>query len=196
MAYRANWIVADNMTVTGSIGSISAKFDMSGMYDKLGIKFSHVTRGPNARLMGEDRGFTDEEFQRFEERHNASFHVWVEGIAEHRNMSVEKVESLGQGRVWTGRQAVANGLIDEVGGLWEAIAAARRLAEIPEDTKTGLWHLPEKQDLLASLFKGDTEALTLAGRWLVYRSVREDVSQVRQSLESGAWQTIPAEYLD
>jgi protease-4 len=196
MAYRANWIVADNMTVTGSIGSISAKFDMSGMYDKLGIKFSHVTRGPNARLMGEDRGFTDEEFQRFEERHNASFHVWVEGIAEHRNMSVEKVESLGQGRVWTGRQAVASGLIDEVGGLWEAIAAARRLAEIPEDTKTGLWHLPEKQDLLASLLKGDTEALILAGRWLVYRSVREDVSQVRQSLESGAWQTIPAEYLD
>ncbi len=196
MAYRANWIVADNMTVTGSIGSISAKFDMSEMYDKLGIEFSHVTRGPNARLMGSDRGFTDEEFERFEERHNASFHVWVEGIAEHRNMTVEKVESLGQGRVWTGRQAVANGLTDEVGGFWEAVAAARRLAEIPEDTKTGLWHLPEKQDLVATLLKGDAEALTLAGRWLVYRSVREDLRLVRQSLESGAWQTVPTGYLD
>ncbi len=196
MAYRANWIVADNMTVTGSIGSISAKFDMSEMYDKLGIEFSHVTRGPNARLMGEDRGFTDEEFKRFEERHNASFQVWVEGIAEYRNMTVEKVESLGQGRVWTGRQAVGNGLTDEVGGYWEAVAAARRLAEIPEDTKTGLWHLPEKQDLVATLLKGDTEALFLAGRWLVYRSVRQDVGLVGQSLDSGAWQTIAPGYLD
>ena len=196
MAYRANWIVAGNMTVTGSIGSISAKFDMSEMYDKLGLEFSHVTRGPNARLMGEDRGFTDEEFKRFEERHNASFHLWVEGIAEYRNMSVEKVESLGQGRVWTGRQAVVNGLTDEVGGYWEAVAAARRLAEIPEDTQTGLWHLPEKQDLVATLLKGDTEALSLAGRWLVYRSVRQDVGLVGQSLDSGAWQTIAPGYLD
>jgi len=196
MAYRASWIVADNMTVTGSIGSISGKFDMSEMYDKLGIKFSHVTRGPNARLMGADRGFTDEEFKNFDARHNASFHVWVEGVAEYRNMTVEKVESLGQGRVWTGRQAVANGLTDEIGGLWEAVAAARRLAEIPEDTKTALWHLPEKQDFVSSLLKGDTEALSLAGRWLVYRSLREDVGLVRHSLESGAWQTVPPGYLD
>ena len=196
MAYRASWIVADNMTVTGSIGSISGKFDMSEMYDKLGIKFSHVTRGPNARLMGSDRGFTDEEFKHFEERHNASFHVWVEGVAEHRNMTVEKVESLGQGRVWTGRQAVANGLTDEVGGLWEAVAAARRLAEISEDTKTALWHLPEKQDFVSALLTGDTAALSLAGRWLVFRSLREDVGQVQQSLDSGAWQTVPPGYLD
>ena len=189
MAYRANWIVADNMTVTGSIGSITAKFDMSEMYEKLGLNFSHVTRGPNARFMGGDRGFTDEEFKRFSERHNASFHVWVEGIAKYRNMTVEKVESLGQGRVWTGRQSVVNGLTDEVGGLWDAVAAARRLAEIPEDTKTGLWHLPEKQDLVATLLKGDAAAVTLAGRWLIYRSVREDLHQVRLTMESGAWQT-------
>lgn len=191
MAYRADWIMADNMTVTGSIGSITAKFDMSGLYDKLGINFSHVTRGANARLMGADRGFTDEEFKNFEARHNASFHLWVEGVAEYRDMTVEKVESLGQGRVWTGRQAVANGLTDEVGGLWEAVAAARRLAEITEDTKTGLWHLPEKQDFLTTLLKGDSASLSQAGRWLLYRSVREDLHQVRQSMESGAWLVQP-----
>ncbi|MEN8005372.1 MAG: S49 family peptidase [Candidatus Krumholzibacteriota bacterium] len=196
MAYRADWIVADNMTVTGSIGSISGKFDLSGLYDKLGIGFSHVTRGPNARLMGSDRGFTEEEFHKFDERHNASFHTWVEGVAEYRNMTVEKVESLGQGRVWTGRQAVANGLTDEVGGLWEAVAAARRLAEIPEDTATGLWHLPEKQDLVATLLQGDSAALTQAGRWLLYRSVREDLHQVRRSMESGAWQANTTGYLE
>ena len=196
MAYRANWIVANNMTVTGSIGSISAKFDLSELHDKLGINFSHVTKGPNARLMGEDRGFTDEEFKNFEARHNASFHVWVEGIAEYRNMTVEKVESLGQGRVWTGRQAVANGLTDEVGGFWEAVEAARRLAEIPADTQTGLWHLPEKQDLVATLLKGDSASLAQAGRWLLYRSVREDLHQVRQSMESGAWRMQPAGIID
>lgn len=196
MAYRASWIVADNMTITGSIGSITAKFDLSGMYDKLGIDFSHVTRGPNARFMGMDRGFTEEEFQQFHDRHQASFMVWVEGIADHRNMSVEKVVSLGQGRIWTGRQAVANGLTDEVGGLWEAVAAARRLAEIPQDTSTELWHLPEKQGLVATLLGGDSQAIALAGRWLIYRSVREDMRQVRQSLESSAWQTVPAGFVD
>ncbi len=196
MSYRASWIMADNMTVTGSIGSITAKFDMSELFDKLGIEFSHVTRGPNARLMGADRGFTDEEFRNFEKRHNASFHLWVEGVAEYRDMTVEKVESLGQGRVWTGRQAVANGLTDEVGGLWEAVAAARRLAEITEDTKTALWHLPEKQDLVATLLKGDSASLTMAGRWLLYRSVREDLHQVRHSMESGAWLAQPSGFGD
>jgi protease-4 len=196
MAYRANWIVADNMTVTGSIGSINGKFDMSEMYEKLGINFSHVTRGPNARFMGSDRGFTEEEFQLFEERHYASFQVWIDDIARHRNMSVEKVESLGLGRVWTGRQAVTNGLTDEIGGLWEAVAAARRLAEIPADTSTELWHLPEKQDLVASLLSGDTEALALAGRWMIYRSVRQDLRQVEQSLEAGAWHTVPPGFVD
>jgi protease-4 len=188
MAYRANWLMADNMTITGSIGSITAKFDMTGLFDKLGINFSHVTNGPNARYYGADRGFTEEEFARFEERHNASFHVWVEGVAAHRGMTVDQVESLGQGRIWTGRQAAANGLIDEVGGLWEAVEAARRLADIPADTETGLWHLPEKQDLFASLLSGDAEALTMAGRWLVYRSVREDLQQAQHGLETGAWQ--------
>jgi ClpP class serine protease len=106
------------------------------------------------------------------------------------------VESLGQGRVWTGRQAAQNGLTDEVGGFWEAVAAARRLAEIPEDKDTSLWHLPERQDLLASLLQGDDQALTQAGRWLVYRSVRNDIDLTMQALESGTWHTVPAGYSD
>ena len=91
---------------------------------------------------------------------------------------------------------MANGLTDEVGGFWEAVAAARRLAEIPADTQTGLWHLPEKQDLLATLLKGDSASLTMAGRWLLYRSVREDMHQVRQSMESGAWRMQPTGIID
>jgi protease-4 len=196
MAYRANWIMANNLTVTGSIGSITLKFDMSEMYEKLGIGFSHASRGPNARYMGADRGFTDEEYARFCARHEASFQVWVDDVAKFRNLTVAKVESLGQGRVWTGRQAVSNGLTDEVGGLWEAVEAARRLAEIPEDTPTGLWHLPEKQDLVASLLQGDSAALAQTGRWLIYRSVREDLHQVRQSMESGALYAQPTAFSD
>jgi len=192
MAYRANWLVADNLTITGSIGSISGKFDMSGLYDKLGLDFSHVSLGPNARFYGTDRGFTDQEFTRFQERHQASFDVWVAGVAEFRHMTVAEVNAVGLGRTWTGRQAVANGLIDEVGGLQEAVAAARRLAEIPQDTPTGLWHLPEKRNLVASLLGGNTETLTQAGRWLIYRSVREDMRQTRQALEQGVWLAGPA----
>jgi len=123
------------MTVTGSIGSITAKFDLSEMYDKLGIGFSHVTKGPNARFFGSDRGFTDEEFKRFEERHQASFHVWVEGIAEHRNLTIEEVESLGQGRVWTGRQALGRGLVDAEGGLRRALDSAKWTLGLDRDDR-------------------------------------------------------------
>jgi len=196
MAYRADWLMADNLTVTGSIGSISAKFDMSGFHRKIGLGFSHVSLGPNARFMGSDRAFTEDEFRMFEERHLESFMEWVTDIARARGMEVDEVDNLGQGRVWTGRQAVANGLIDEVGGLWEAVAAARRLAEIDEDTETALWHLPVKQDFLTSLLKGDGEAVSAAGRWLIYRGIQEDLRMIRASGEPGRWHHVSPLYLD
>jgi protease-4 len=196
MSYRANWLMADNLTVTGSIGSITAKFDMSGFHEKIGMSFSHVSMGPNARFMDSSRPFTEDEFRMFEERHNESFMEWVTDIARARGMEVDEVDNLGQGRVWTGRQAMDNGLTDEVGGLWEAIAAARRLAEVDEDTKTALWHLPEKQGFVSSLLQGDTGAVSAAGRWLIYREIRKDYRTIRASGEPGRWHHVSPLYTD
>jgi len=194
MSYRASRILADPMTITGSIGSISGKFDLSGFYAKIGLDHSHVSAGPNARFMKDDQPFSPDEFELLHNRHEASFQEWIDDVARARNLTVPEVERLAMGRVWTGRQAVQNGLIDEVGGLHEAVAAARELAELTTDTKTGLWHLPEKQNLIQSVLGGEAD-LAAAGRWMLYQSVRRDLDVARRSLVSEHWQTIDPIYI-
>lgn len=176
ISYRASKIVADPMTITGSIGSISGKFNMKGFYEKLGITFDHVERGPMATIESDLRDFTPEERARFEENHWNGFNDWLRDVAEHRDMSFEDAEKLAHGRVWTGRQAVANGLVDEIGDLKHAIELAGQLAGIPADEQVTVEHFPKQKGLLESLMSGDSAAAT-AARWIVYRTIREDVAE-------------------
>jgi protease-4 len=175
ISYRASKIVADPMTITGSIGSISGKFNMKDFYEKLGITFDHVERGPMATMESDLQDFTPEERARYEENHWNSFNDWLRDVAEHRNMSFEEAETLAHGRVWTGRQAVANGLVDEIGDLAHAIELAGQLAGIPADEQVTVEHLPKHKGLLESLISGDNAAAT-AARWIVYRTIRDDVA--------------------
>ena len=174
IAYRGSRIIADPMTITGSIGSISGKFNMSAMYDKLGITFDSVTIGPNALFNSSLQDYTPEQRARFEENHWKGFNAWLQDVAEHRGMSLEEAERLAHGRVWTGTQAVANGLVDELGDLNRAVEIAKELAEIPADEQVTLAHYPEQKGLLESLLGGDMSA---AARWALYRTIREDVSE-------------------
>ena len=176
ISYRASKIVADPMTITGSIGSISGKINMRDFYDKLGITFDHVERGPMATIESDLRDFTPEERARFEENHWNGFNDWLRDVAEHRDMSFEDAEKLAHGRVWTGRQAVANGLVDEIGDLKHAIELAGQLAGIPADEQVTVEHFPKQKGLLESLMSGDSAAAT-AAHWIVYRTIREDVAE-------------------
>lgn len=176
ISYRASKIVADPMTITGSIGSISGKINMKDFYDKLGITFDHVERGPMATIESDLLDFTPEERARFEENHWNGFNDWLRDVAEHRDMSFEDAEKLAHGRVWTGRQAVANGLVDEIGDLKHAIELAGQLAGIPADEQVTVEHFPKQKGLLESLMSGDSAAAT-AAHWIVYRTIREDVAE-------------------
>jgi len=176
ISYRASKIVADPMTITGSIGSISGKINMKDFYDKLGITFDHVERGPMATIESDLHDFTPEERARFEENHWNGFNDWLRDVAEHRDMSFEDAEKLAHGRVWTGRQAVANGLVDEIGDLKHAIELAGQLAGIPADEQVTVEHFPKQKGLLESLMNGDSSAAT-AAHWILYRTIREDVAE-------------------
>ncbi len=182
IAYRASRILADPLSITGSIGSISGKFNMAGLYDKMGITYDHVTRGPMALWDSDLRDYTPEERARFEEDHWNGFNHWLRDVAEHRGMSFEEAELLAHGRVWTGSQAVDNGLIDEIGGLSEAIDTAKRLADIPSEESVTVAHFPEKKGLIEGLLAGDRAAAT-AARWLVHRIVRDDVADTLELLQ-------------
>ena len=183
IAYQASKLVADPMTITGSIGSITGKFNMKGLYDKLGITFDFVEKGPNALFYSEYADFTPEQRKRLEENHWAGFDMWLRDVAEHRKMSYEEITKLALGRVWTGRQAKANGLIDELGGLDKAIEVAKELAKIPADQKVTVVHYPKKKGFLQMLLGGEGGGLKAAANWVIYRYIREDVAETWRMLD-------------
>jgi protease-4 len=187
ISYRASKMVADPMTITGSIGSISMKFNMKGFYDKLGMTQDFVTKGPKALIWSDSRDFTPEERARFEENHWQDFNAWLADVAAFRGMTFEGAEKLAHGRVFTGRQAKENGLIDEVGGLDRAIELAKELAEIPADEKVTVVHYPKKKDLIDVILSGGDNMVASAARWMLYRFIREDLAGTVETLEEGRY---------
>lgn len=180
VAYRGTKIIADPMTITGSIGSITGKMNMRGMYGKIGITFDHIAVGPNGLFWSDQSDFTPEQRRRLEEDHWEGFYRWLEDIAAEREMTVEELEGLAMGRVWTGNQAKENGLIDEVGGLHEAIQLAKELAEIDAGDDVNLVHYPKKKGLMELIGGGGVGRSAM--RWAAYRYFREDLSQSVQWL--------------
>jgi len=183
ISYRGTKMVADSMTITGSIGSISGKFNTVAMWNKIGVTFDWVTKGPNALLFASQTDFTDEQRRRFEDNHYNSFNAWVSDIARKRGMTFDDVMKLAEGRVWTGRQAKENGLIDDTGGLDRAIAMARDAAGIGADEDVAIDHFPKQKGLLALLSHDDPAGGAVA--WALYRFIHHDLAETLRLLSSG-----------
>ncbi len=182
IAYTASKIMANPMTATGSIGSISMKFNMTGLYDKLGVSFDQVSRGPMARFWDDTRDFTDEEWARFTENHWDDFNAWLRDVAEKRGMTFEEAERLAHGRVWMGTQAKENGLIDELGGYYDAIALAKELGDIPADEEVTIEHYPKAKGFLESIMSG---GITAAADWVVYDFIQTKARETFQLVTGG-----------
>jgi protease-4 len=156
IAYRADVIVALPTSIVGSIGSITGKFNMREMYNRLGMTKDHVVVGPNALLYSDYHDWTPAERQLVESEHWSGYVRWVGEIAKFRNMTVEEVEALGGGRVFTGEEALANGLVDVLGGLDEAIRVAKERVEIPADEDVTLVHYPKIRGTMEGLLGTDS----------------------------------------
>jgi len=141
----ADTILSMPGTYTGSIGVISGKPSLEGLYQKIGFSKETVKRGKHADFFTTTRKFNDEEREVLK-RHNQEFYSdFVRKVAEGRRMSEAEVDSLGRGRVWTGRQAKENGLVDMLGGLNLALAIAKEKAGIPQDKEVEIVTLPERK---------------------------------------------------
>ncbi|HEY8562216.1 MAG TPA: signal peptide peptidase SppA [Pyrinomonadaceae bacterium] len=159
IACNANKIVAEPTTVTGSIGVFMGKPVVKGFYDWLGITNEYVTRGKNAGIFREDQKWTPEERAKMESQADKIYYNdFLPKVAKGRNKNVEEVDALGQGRVWTGTQARANGLIDEFGGLEKAIEIAKQLANLPADKDVRRVAYPEARSFLSEYFGGDDDS--------------------------------------
>jgi len=131
----ANKIVAEPLTLTGSIGVYAYKPVIKGFYDWVGVSSEYVMRGKNAGLYRETEKFTKEEREKFEgQMRNFYWNQFLPKVAEGRKFqNVEAVHEIARGRVWTGAQGKERGLVDEFGGLDRAVEVAKELARIPAD---------------------------------------------------------------
>jgi protease IV len=154
----ASKIIAQPSTITGSIGVVAGKPVMRGFYDWLGISNEYVLRGKTAGMFRETEKFSDEERAKFEEWIKTTYYQdFVPKVAKGRQKDPQYIDSIAQGRVWTGQQAKDRGLVDEFGGLDKAIEVAKQLAKIPADKGVERVILPYPQTFLQQLLSGSNE---------------------------------------
>jgi protease-4 len=128
IAMAANAIVAQPATITGSIGVLTGKPVLGETLGRVGITSDSVVTGAHAAMFSQLRAFTEDEWALV---NNWLDHIYADftgKVAQGRGMTAERVHELAKGRVWTGADALANGLVDELGGLDRAVAQARRAA--------------------------------------------------------------------
>ncbi len=133
LACAGDAIVAGPATITGSIGVFGGKLNVLGLYRKLGLNIETVSRGKHAEMLSPFRDFDDEELARYQASLDQFYRVFVGRVAEGRKMDPALVDSVGQGRVWSGLAAKQHGLVDKFGGLFEAFELARSRAHIGAD---------------------------------------------------------------
>jgi len=131
-------------TITGSIGVLSGKLVNAGLYEKLLWHREVISRGEHAEMMSTSRSFTEEERQGLWDRINRIYDVFLDRVMTSRDMTRDAVDAIGGGRVWTGRQALEHGLVDELGGLDRAIAVAREKAGLHRRCRTFEVKTPKK----------------------------------------------------
>ena len=161
-------IYANSNTTTGSIGVIMSGYDMSGLYEKLGIRYVSITSGKNK----DSSKFTDEQIAIYQDQINEAYDEFVKIVADGRGMSVDDVKKLADGRTYTAKQAKQNGLIDEI-SLYPDMkdAMSKKLGTFT------FYEMESEEGLLQSLFS--------KAESLVPKSEAQVLTETAKSIESG-----------
>ena len=157
LSSNANWIVADPTTITGSIGIFGLFLDRSELYTKkLGINYAEVKTNRNSVFGASGHPFTPEQLSLLQNNVNRGYMLFKKRVAEGRKMTIEQVENIAQGRVWLGQDAIKLKLVDQLGGLDDAIVKAAKLAKM-NDYETASYPSPLStwEQLLGSYIGGD-----------------------------------------
>ncbi|EFI49860.1 signal peptide peptidase SppA [Segatella oris] len=157
LSSNANWIVADPTTITGSIGIFGLFLDRSELYTKkLSINYAEVKTNRNSVFGASGHPFTPEQLSLLQNNVNRGYMLFKKRVAEGRKMTMEQVENIAQGRVWLGQDVIKLKLVDQLGGLDDAIAKAAKLAKM-NDYETASYPSPLStwEQLLGSYVGGD-----------------------------------------
>jgi protease-4 len=172
-AVGADRIVAEPGTLTGSIGVFVLRPILEGMLEKLGVGYAALTRGEHADLLLSARPLSPGSRARMREEVESVYRLFLERVSEGRGMTVDEVDQVAQGRVWTGAQALEVGLVDVLGGLREAAREAKGLTGLDPDDDVYLVPYPTPKPLIQQL----SEAMDV--------SLRAEVRAALPSLPDG-----------
>ncbi|HSC86636.1 MAG TPA: signal peptide peptidase SppA [Polyangiaceae bacterium] len=133
IASPGTYVYANPLTITGSIGIFFGKIDVAGLLGKIGVNVETVKTTPRADAEGIFRPFSDDERDVLKGKIEQFYALFVRRVADGRHLPRDQVDAVGRGRVWTGRQAQERKLVDELGGLRQAMAKARVLGRLRDD---------------------------------------------------------------
>ena len=187
VAMGCDKILAEPGTITGSIGVVGGKIVMGGLMNKLGVTTDVISRGRNVGIFSSTSAFTPTEREAFQASMLTTYEQFTQKAAAGRGMDLDRLKSLAGGRIWTGRQAQENGLVDEIGTLHDAIRISQRLAGVKGQEQPEILVLPKPRTFFEQLLEPEddevrtrrvsdltTEAL-VPEIWQAYRLFHEPV---------------------
>lgn len=182
IAAAADRIVANPATMTGSIGVIIQLMNYEGLFGKIGVRGLTIKAGKLKDMGSAERAITREERQIFQAMVDDIYDLFLTSVAQGRKWNVAKLRPLAEGRIYTGRQAHAAGLVDALGNIEVAKAEARRLAGLGPEVEPEEAGGDEWQRFLRMMSTGSDPVTSLAGK--------------RQALMSAAYDRIPLMVMD
>jgi len=180
-------ILAETTTITGSIGVFGMRFQTGALMRRLGVHTAIVNLDDGPLMDATDRPWSDEARARMQGFVDGIYERFLAQVAASRKKTVQEIEPLAGGRVWSGQQALENGLVDAIGGVDDAIAMIRQRAGI--EGKVDIEHLPEPKNfgdsLFSSLFESQvaSEVAGLRGLLLAARGYGEVLAVLRDALQ-------------
>ena len=168
IAMAAGTIIAQPATLTGSIGVFGGKLNLKGFYNKVGLTKEIISHGQNATLYSDYGSFTPTERERVEKMMKTVYQDFVSKAAAGRDKPFADIDTIAQGRVWTGKQAKELGLVDELGGLDTALSIAKQQAGFSDEDKFNVIVLPKQktffEQFLESMVEDMETSMPIQGR--------------------------------
>lgn len=174
MVAPADHIFATPLTLTGSIGVAGGKFVFADLWDKIGVSWDGVHWGKNAGMDSPNEKFTESGRARYDARMDNIYNEFVSRVAGGRKIKPAEAEALARGRVWTGVQAQKRGLVDDIGGLDDALDYAAKLAGVKDRSAITLEVLPKPETAIDRL-KSLLEMQVRMGDWFAVLSGNTDM---------------------
>lgn len=153
VASAADAIVSDPGTLTGSIGVFALRPAVGGLFEKLEIGVDSLTRGAHGDFLLSTNRMSPGAMERLQSAVVETYDLFLTRVAAGRELEREQVDAVGQGRVWTGAQALEAGLVDELGGLYTAVRRAKAEVGLDPDVDVALIPYPEEKPFSQQLFE-------------------------------------------